>query len=77
VAAVFNRSYQIRAGPSGDFVRVGEMLEELERRADAKLRRRKQERLHCTQLELFPSPAEVNPAKPLVDLAPVEAPHTP
>jgi hypothetical protein len=70
VGVVFNRFYQIRAKRGSDLVRVGEMLEELERRAKAKLRRRKAERLHGVQLELFPPPDELNPAQPLADLFP-------
>jgi hypothetical protein len=67
---VFNRSYQIRAKPGTDLVRVGEMLEELERRAKAKRRRRKAERLEGVQLALpFPT-NEPSAAKPLADLFP-------
>jgi hypothetical protein len=62
---VFNRSYQIRAKRGPDLVSVGEMLEELARRADARRRRRKAERLEGVQLELpFPTD-EPNTAKPL------------
>jgi hypothetical protein len=49
---------------------VGEMLEELARRADARRRRRKAERFEGVQLELpFPMD-EPSAAKPLADLFP-------
>jgi hypothetical protein len=60
----------VRAKRRGDFASVGEMLEELARRADRRRRRGKAERLGDVQLELpFPT-NEPSAAKPLADLFP-------